>query len=75
MRLKWRMKWQRIISRIMCAHSYEIVSETVIPSEVDMLIEHNKKPNTHCSTVRKYVTDYKCGYCGKTYTKIVKTAT
>ena len=51
--------------KILCKHEYELYDSKVIPSQLDMLKEYGIKANTHTSTRRVYITDYKCKKCGK----------
>ena len=57
--------------KFLCKHDWKKISEQIIPSEVDILRQMGKVPNTHSCFVRKYITDYTCNRCGsfKRYTE------
>ena len=63
----------KMFKKLFCDHSYNIIKEVNLPSEIDMIREHGMKPLTTHSTVRKIVIISKCEKCNKIKHKEYKT--
>lgn len=59
------------IKQFFCNHDYSKTNQYTTASEVEMLKKIGCTPNTHCSTKRKIVFEYKCTKCKKLHIKVV----
>lgn len=55
----------RLIKQIFCGHSYKLINQYESKSKWDLVVANGWNPNTHTSTKRMIITDYKCEHCDK----------
>lgn len=50
---------------LFCKHDWEVLSDKVTESEIEMISRLGRTPKTYNSSLRKSITVVKCNNCGK----------
>jgi len=59
--------------KFFCNHDFKLINQFEMKSEVDIIVENGKIPNTWNSLKKSVVTDFKCMKCNKLKRKIETT--